>query len=279
MNLDKKYNKMFDELEIFFDFNWSKNRPKLIILESKEERDSLLGEKSEDWICGWTEGIRRIYVLDRRLTSFSESGYLKLIKHELVHSFTKAKFSARKGLPAWVWEGLAMYLSGQLENNFPKRGFRKFLSSNVEKDYRFYLESGLAIKYLVKKFGKGRLFQLIIGSSKRDFKDLFAEIYIEELTYDFFVKDMRIKLIDISQKKFLDSCIEKLDCVSLRGLLQYGFNIKYDALKSYYSNRRLFPKEFFENLIAITKLDKPEFEIVSENWGQVKGGKRGKRKA
>ncbi len=88
----------------------------------------------------------------------------------------------------------------------------------------------------------------------------------------------RIKLKGISQKKFLDLCIGKLDCVSLRGLLDYGFGVKYDALKSYYSGRRLLPREFFENICIITKTEKIDFIIIDGNWGQAKGGKKSKRK-
>ncbi|MAG39383.1 hypothetical protein CMI41_00230 [Candidatus Pacearchaeota archaeon] len=86
----------------------------------------------------------------------------------------------------------------------------------------------------------------------------------------------RIKL-KISQKEFLDLCIANLDCVSLRGLLDYGFGVKYDALKSYYSGRRLLPKDFFDNLVVISKVGKIDFDVVGANWGQVKGGKKGKR--
>ena len=87
----------------------------------------------------------------------------------------------------------------------------------------------------------------------------------------------RIKLKTISQKEFLNLCIDKLNCVSLRGLLDYGFDIKYDALKSYYSGRRLLPKDFFENLLTITKLEKPGHEVMDPNWGKSKGGKKSKR--
>ena len=91
----------------------------------------------------------------------------------------------------------------------------------------------------------------------------------------------RIKLITPLQRKFLDLAISNLDCVSLRGLLDYGFNVKYDALKSYYSDRRLLPKDFFDNLCIIAKIDKTKikFEVISENWGKSKGGKKSKRKA
>jgi hypothetical protein len=88
----------------------------------------------------------------------------------------------------------------------------------------------------------------------------------------------RIKLISISQRKFLDLCIFKLDCVSLRGLLDYGFGVKYDALKSYYSGRRLLPKRFFENLLTIAELESPKFDVLGEFWGRRIGGKKSRRK-
>ena len=89
----------------------------------------------------------------------------------------------------------------------------------------------------------------------------------------------RIKLITPTQRKFLDLCISNLDCVSLRGLLDYGFEIKYDALKSYYSTRRLLPKDFFDNICVIAKINKDnlKFKIIDENWGKSKGGKTSKR--
>ena len=88
----------------------------------------------------------------------------------------------------------------------------------------------------------------------------------------------RIKVINISQRKFLDLCISKLDCLSLRGLLDYGFGVKYDALKSYYANRRLLPRDFFENLLTITELESPEVEVLGEFWGRRIGGEKSKRK-
>jgi hypothetical protein len=88
----------------------------------------------------------------------------------------------------------------------------------------------------------------------------------------------QIRLNGISQRKFLDLCVNKLDSVSLRGLLDYGFGVKYDALKSYYSGRRLLPREFFDNLMFLCKLEGIDFEIIAGNWGQAKGGKNSKRK-
>jgi len=82
------------------------------------------------------------------------------------------------------------------------------------------------------------------------------------------------------QRKFLDLVIEKLRVTSLRGILQFGFSVSYSTLKNYYNESRLLPKDLFEDLIEVSGIEKNDlyFEVVNENWGQVLGGKKGKRK-
>jgi len=77
------------------------------------------------------------------------------------------------------------------------------------------------------------------------------------------------------QRKFLNLVIEKLNCISLRGILQFGFDIPYSSLKNYYVERRLLPKGFFLDLCYLSKInpDSLSVEYVNGNWGQVKGGK------
>ncbi|MBD3252409.1 hypothetical protein GF386_01630 [Candidatus Pacearchaeota archaeon] len=80
------------------------------------------------------------------------------------------------------------------------------------------------------------------------------------------------------QRKFLDLVIERIGCFSLRGILQFGFNIKYSTLKNYYIERRTLPRDFFEDLCYLARIDKNSLKVryIRENWGQVKGGKKGK---
>ncbi|MCR4285089.1 MAG: hypothetical protein NUV97_03550 [archaeon] len=87
----------------------------------------------------------------------------------------------------------------------------------------------------------------------------------------------RIKINSISQRKFLDLMVEKLNSPSLRGLLQFGFDVKYSSLKNYYSGIRLIPKDLFDDLIELSGVS-VDFEIVGGSWGQIKGGKLGKKK-
>jgi hypothetical protein len=78
-----------------------------------------------------------------------------------------------------------------------------------------------------------------------------------------------------SQRKFLKLCIKKLNVNSLHSLLQFGFNVRYSALKNYYSERRLLPIDFFLDLCHLAKINPAVFKVnyVSKYWGQVKGGK------
>ncbi len=90
----------------------------------------------------------------------------------------------------------------------------------------------------------------------------------------------RIRFRRGGQRRFLDLVIEKLSSPSLRGLLQFGFEVPYSSLKNYYIEARLLPENFFDDLCELAGIDKGvlSFEFVDGNWGRVKGGKIGKRK-
>ena len=90
----------------------------------------------------------------------------------------------------------------------------------------------------------------------------------------------RIRFRKGEQRKFLDLIIERLDAPSMRGILQFGFDVPYSTLKNYYNESRLLPGNLFDDFCEVARIDKRElsFEFVGENWGKVKGGKIGKRK-
>lgn len=93
------------------------------------------------------------------------------------------------------------------------------------------------------------------------------------------IKESRVLFRKGEQRKFLDLAVNRLNCVSLRGILQFGFDIPYSALKNYYTERRLIPRGFFESLCHIAKVDKEKLKIryINGNWGQVLGGSRSRR--
>ena len=91
---------------------------------------------------------------------------------------------------------------------------------------------------------------------------------------------MRIRFTKDGQREFLDLVVSNLRVSSLRGILQFGFDVQYSTLKNYYNESRLLPEELFDDLCEVAKIskDSSSFKLVDENWGKVKGGKLGKRK-
>ncbi|MFA5061093.1 MAG: hypothetical protein WC494_02155 [Candidatus Pacearchaeota archaeon] len=92
---------------------------------------------------------------------------------------------------------------------------------------------------------------------------------------------MRVKFHKGQQRKFLDKVINETNSPSLRGLIQFGFNLPYSTLKNYYNESRLLPKTLFEDFCNIARIS-PEYFIVEylkENWGKIKGGKKSKGKS
>ena len=87
---------------------------------------------------------------------------------------------------------------------------------------------------------------------------------------------VKVKFEKGKQRKFLDLVVDRLGSVSLRGILQFGFDVKYSSLKNYYIERRLIPKGFFDDLIHIAKIEIKDLDVeyLKDNWGQVKGGKK-----
>lgn len=78
------------------------------------------------------------------------------------------------------------------------------------------------------------------------------------------------------QRKFLDLIVSSMSAPSLRGLIQFGFKINYQTLKSYYNENRTLPEDLFNDLCILAKLDRKSFKvkILKEYWGQSKGGKK-----
>lgn len=86
---------------------------------------------------------------------------------------------------------------------------------------------------------------------------------------------MRVKFSKGKQREFLKKVLEKTNCPSLRELINRGIDVNYSTLKNYYGEERLISEELFKELIVFSGLNEEdfEFELISENWGRVKGGK------
>ena len=84
---------------------------------------------------------------------------------------------------------------------------------------------------------------------------------------------MRIHFNKGKQRIFLKNVLKILDCPSLRELGN-RLNLNYSTLKNYFNESRNLSEFLFNDLCDLAKIDKIDldFEILNENWGQVKGG-------
>jgi len=195
-SLEKIYNRLVRELNVFFDLNLEKNKPKIFLVKDRKSINKLIGEKTQDWVVGWVDNSN-VFVLDKEnferesCHKYSEKGYSNLIKHELVHVLTQF-FSGILNMsikPDWLWEGLAIYLSNQNRNKKKPNQLKEFIKfySQNNKSSKVYKESGFAVEFLVKNFGRQKLLNLIKSlkniNSEKAFAKKFKEIYGFRLSY------------------------------------------------------------------------------------------------
>ena len=199
--IKKKYDQAMRELDTFFELGWIENKPKIFLVKDRDTINKLRGTKTPNYLVGWING-NDVFVLDKNnyeknsCHKYSEKEYFSLIKHELTHVFTQvhSKIFDKSTQPDWLWEGIAIYLSGQNENKKRKNKFKNFLQHYHQnnKNTGVFKESGFAIEFLVKKFGEKKLLKLIKSLKKIDSKEKFAKkfknIYGFELKYENFQK-------------------------------------------------------------------------------------------
>ncbi len=145
------FEKTMYELNEFFGINWKVNRPRIYIYDSNKTADLLREGRREPWQIGWVEG-NKVYVMakekigvespHKKIENISE--YLVLIKHEIVHCFFNI-VSKGSTKPDWLWEGMSIYLSGQLKNKKIPPRLVNFIGFYEKSGERVYKESGFAM--------------------------------------------------------------------------------------------------------------------------------------
>lgn len=89
---------------------------------------------------------------------------------------------------------------------------------------------------------------------------------------------MRLRFKKGEQRKFIKNILIK-NRISLR-ILSKILNINYSTLKNFYREERLITDNLINNLCSMYSINFPKekiMNILSENWGSIKGGKKGIR--
>lgn len=185
--LDEAYEKAMADLDKFFEIGWKDNQPPITLIPDRKMMDFFRGRKTEEWEVAWTEGTK-VFILDYNNLEresdkkFSKESYEMRLKHELTHCFVNTL--CRKGPLLWINEGLAV--AGQIKLNSKPKNFSKFLNFFNQGEKEVYYESGFAVEYLLKKFGREKLLNFVKkydGKTKEEFYDLFKSIYDFDLAY------------------------------------------------------------------------------------------------
>ncbi len=195
--LEKICKESINDLNVFYEINWTEYLPRIIVVDSRKTIDSLKGKKTESWLIGWSEG-KTIYVLDRNSFekesdhAYDPATYSAFIKHELSHSFYNV-VSGGQQKPIWLNEGVAIYTSGQ--NNFKKvpAAFNKFLEFYDRGGKDVYGEAGFFVQTLVEKFGKQKLLDLIKESKNLKTKEEFENFFVKEYGFSLDYKEINEK--------------------------------------------------------------------------------------
>lgn len=76
------------------------------------------------------------------------------------------------------------------------------------------------------------------------------------------------------QRLFLKKVLEKTNCPSLKELVRRGFDTPYSTLKNYFNESRTLPEDLFNDLCVFADINKDDisFNILEDNFGQIKGG-------
>ncbi|MDP7520900.1 MAG: hypothetical protein QF567_01555, partial [Candidatus Pacearchaeota archaeon] len=152
------------------------------------------GKETEEWLVGWVNGNMVYMLSDKNYETesnhkYSDEEYFALLKHELAHCFSNV-VSGFTQKPIWLLEGISIFLSGQLKLKTKPEKFSQFIEFFENGGKGVYSESGFAVEFLVQKYGKEKILQLLKkakkSNSKKDFADLFKSIYDFELKYENF---------------------------------------------------------------------------------------------
>jgi len=154
----------------------------IIVAGSKEEFVDLqpTSEAAPEWAGALTyPSLGLVLIMSPGSMKTSGSGYWSILRHEMVHLLmSDAELKAGTRLPRWFQEGVATYISGEMNlSRLLHLGWAQLTGSaptfkDLENDYprgaalaeAAYARSFLFIRYLTRRFGEGAVAQLVEAS-------------------------------------------------------------------------------------------------------------------
>jgi len=155
-------------------------------VEFRNELKRICGKaEREPWVVGHASGKKIVIFYPEcfnKVSNHSEEEFDFVLAHEISHCFLSEYFR-HKNLLFWFVEGLPNYIAS---NKLPKKKTGKspkFSKIITPKDFKAagnpYRQSGYFVAFLVEKYGKEKVLQLLIKlrDTTESFSDLFEQVY------------------------------------------------------------------------------------------------------
>lgn len=152
-----------------------------------------VGRETQEWLVGHTRN-HIIYIFSPsvfdKVSSHPASDFMPVLTHEIAHICTNSIFGNYKNqYPIWFREGIAGYIAGQYEKyNLKNLKTSKFTEITDSKDWNKkpnYPQAYLFTKYLIDKYGKDNVFDLLRLSSQEQSSLDFPEVFKKVTNNDF----------------------------------------------------------------------------------------------
>jgi hypothetical protein len=182
--------KAIKKVEDFFE---SKLDFEIIFLETRKEMDKIYSEmfgeeyKTEDWVVGGVFNEAVVYLFDEevydKVSCHPQETFFPTLIHEITHIFTKDLFNINI---MWLNEGISYLVAEQ--DKVPLNKKEDLTKAYTEKEWMQtnpYLTAGKFTRYLFNRYGKEKMFKLLIKLSSKETKKEFEETFFEIISEDF----------------------------------------------------------------------------------------------
>jgi len=157
LKTQKELNKIYEESFLRI--------PKVFLIGSRKELDTIWGKKTPDWLVAWTDN-GSIYILDPKIyekESCHKGDFWQVLKHEYCHIYHHR--ITWNNYPHWLIEGTACYFAKQMKSPpSEKEVLAIFSNPDPENVYNIGI---FWTEVLAQEFGKGKLIGFLKGINSK----------------------------------------------------------------------------------------------------------------
>ena len=118
-----------------------------------------------------------------KVSPHPKEDFPKVLAHEITHIYTKSKFNLT--FPMWLNEGIAYVIADQDKKTGEKKDIRQVHTFEEWNKNPAYGASGKFVRYLIEKFGKEKLVELLKEIKENEKKETFKTKFEQTFGEDF----------------------------------------------------------------------------------------------